>query len=133
MKQRLFLEGKDDVMKQEVFNARASYWMPIRDDIESWVREEWERFEEEKPEWFTDHWKELVRDYMIPGKGGSFRESGGEAEAEAELAVLRRRSTKGKRGSKVVPAGVDGGEKDATVFNEEKFKRQMKRKGSMSL
>jgi hypothetical protein len=40
--------------------------MSIRDDVKAWTLENWERWEEEKPEWFSDAWKAKIDDDMIP-------------------------------------------------------------------
>ena len=61
-------------------------WLSIRDDVKTWTLENWERWEEEKPEFFNDAWKANVDDDMIPP--ASLRRLNGGASA-------RRRSSLG--------------------------------------
>ena len=39
---------------------------PSREDVKAWTLENWERWEEEKLEFFNDAWKASVDDDMIP-------------------------------------------------------------------
>jgi hypothetical protein len=34
--------------------------------VKAWTLENWEKWEEEKPEWYNDAWKSKVEDDMIP-------------------------------------------------------------------
>jgi hypothetical protein len=61
---KFFRDG--DECKKEVFGYNAKLWLPIRDDVKAWTMENWERWEEEKPEWFTDAFKARTDDDMIP-------------------------------------------------------------------
>jgi hypothetical protein len=75
--------------------------------VKSWTVENWERWEEEEPEWFNDAWKAGVDDDMIPP--GSLRKmnAGGSA---------RRRSSLGDilgGGARVAPE--EGGEEQAVT------------------
>lgn len=118
---RNFLEG-NDVMKADVFTNNHVHWAPIESKVERWVMEGWAVWEEEKPEWFSDRWKELVPVYMILAKGEIGLGMGGE-DGEDEVEEERRK-TKSKK-SKVEPEG--GG-----AFDVEDFKRKMKRRGSIN-
>lgn len=66
---RLFLDGTD-VMKADVFSNSEAHWGPIRDEVETWVKDGWTIWEEEWPEWFTGSWKLSVPEHMIPLKKG---------------------------------------------------------------
>ena len=65
---RLFLDGHNDLMKAEVLTANKTHWSPISEKIEAWVKEGWSRWEENKPDWFTDTWKSIVPKDMKPFK-----------------------------------------------------------------
>jgi len=62
----LFSEGKTDAAKSIVFIAKKSLWAGIKDDVKAWCLENWERWEEEKPEWFNEMFQGAVDDDMIP-------------------------------------------------------------------
>jgi hypothetical protein len=72
-----------------LFNSqRRAIWMKeIGEDVKEWTLGNWSRWEEEKPDWFTDEIKATVDDSMIPAKALASlnRRAGGE----------RRRSTLG--------------------------------------
>jgi hypothetical protein len=69
--------------------------------VKSWTVENWERWEEEEPEWFNDAWKAGVDDDMILPESLRRLNGGGNE---------RRRSSLGDvlRGARVVPTA--GGE-----------------------
>ena len=62
----LFLEGRHDSTKRRVLVHNKRHWAAIRDDVKAWTLENWERWEEEKPEFFNDAFKATVDDDMIP-------------------------------------------------------------------
>jgi hypothetical protein len=63
--QSKFLREGDE-NKKEVFGYNKKQWLPIREDVKAWTMENWERWEEEKPEFFNDAFKASVDDDMIP-------------------------------------------------------------------
>ena len=111
-----FLHGKSDAIKFEVMGSSRHHWVPIEDKVRKWVEENWARWEEEKPEWFTDQMKATVPVEFIPTSGEarrreSVRRASVDAEAEGGLggglrASIRRASVgsvvEGKP-SRVVP------------------------------
>ena len=145
MKRRVFLEGTD-VMKAEIFASNKGYRKPIDDKVATWVREGWATWEEEKPEWFTDRWKESVPKYMRPAKKERFyrgdkiaaeNEGGNEALTVGEgdeqkgrrrNSILELISGQAPLPSKVMPVGVIEKELD-----EEHFMREMNRRGMMTM
>ena len=112
-----FLEGENDAMKFEVFSYSRHQWVSIEGEIKKWVELNWAKWEEEKPDWFTDVWKARVPVEFIPGAGGarrreSVRRASVDAEAEGGLAdafraSVRRASVGGADGGDIV--GVRGG------------------------
>ncbi|GMI32162.1 hypothetical protein TeGR_g11318 [Tetraparma gracilis] len=83
--QSKFLREGDE-NKKAVFKYNKKQWKSIRDDVKAWTMENWERWEEEKPEWFNDAWKAGVDDDMIPPASLGALNGGG---------VERRRSSLG--------------------------------------
>jgi hypothetical protein len=105
----MFLDGTDDRQKIRALRKNKKLWLSIRDDVKAWTMENWERWEEEKPEWFNDAWKAGVDDSMIPP--ASLRKlNGGGSE--------RRRSSLGDIlgvGARVAPIAPVGGGKAEPV------------------
>ena len=62
---RLFLNGEEDDVRSRVFKNNKKHWLHIEDQIEEWVRTNWDRWLEEKPEWFTERWRKKGELRMI--------------------------------------------------------------------
>ena len=128
MTRRNFLEG-DEVMKAEVFDNNKFHWSPIRDKVAAWVKEGWATWEEEKPDWFTDRWRDSVPEDMIPMKSNtaSEREKDESGRAGEQERKGRRKSISqilgGAKTPKVSPE--DGVEEK---LDEDEFVRQLKRR-----
>jgi hypothetical protein len=93
----LFLEGERDITKIIPIGFNKKRWLPIRDDVKAWTLENWERWEEEKPTWFTDAWKRNLDDDMIPAESLRRMNDGG---------IVRSRSSFGNVlgvGARVAP------------------------------
>ena len=100
--QSYFVSGQTDEVKKRIFEHNKKQWLSIRPDVKEWTMENWERWEEEKPTWFTDAWKADVDDDMIPP--ASLRKLNGGGSA-------RRRSSLGDVlgvGARVAPVGGGG-------------------------
>jgi hypothetical protein len=112
-----FLEGESDAIKILVFECSRHHWVSIEGEIKKWVQLNWAKWEEEKPDWFTDVMKALVPVDFIPADGDarkreSFRRASVDAEAEGGLAAslrasIRRASLGGAYGGNII--GVGGG------------------------
>ena len=115
-----FLQGQDDEVMYEVMTYTRHHWVSIEDKVRKWVLENWARWEEEKPEWFTDQMKAKVPVEFIPTTGEarrreSVRRASLDAEAEGGLggalrASIRRASvgtTLGGDVARVVPIKED--------------------------
>ena len=61
-----FVDGTTDEKKMRTLLSNKKQWLSIRDDVKAWTLENWERWEEEKPAWFSDAWKAGLDDDMIP-------------------------------------------------------------------
>ena len=82
-----FLKGENDEIRIKVLEDNVDLWKDIEDEVKRWTLSNWSRWEVEKPEWFTEAFKEGVPDDMIP---------------EEALAELNRKSAGGvRRRSKV--------------------------------
>jgi hypothetical protein len=112
-----FIEGESDAIKIKVFGISRHHWISIEEEIKKWVKLNWAKWEEEKPEWFTDVRKAMVPVDFIPADGDarrreSVRRASVDAEAEGDLAgslraSIRRASVGGADGGVII--GVGGG------------------------
>jgi hypothetical protein len=112
-----FLEGKSEAIKFSVFKRSKHHWVSIEGEIKKWVGLNWTKWEEEQPEWLTDHLKAKVPVDFIPGDGDarrreSVRRASVDAETEGGLAgafraSIRRASVGGANGGDII--GVGGG------------------------
>ena len=92
-----FLEGESDKMKFETLKRSRHHWVSIEGEVKKWVELNWAKWEEEKPEWFTDVWKAKVPVELIPAdedarRRESVRRASVDAEAEGGLAGALRAS-----------------------------------------
>jgi hypothetical protein len=112
-----FLEGESDKIKFKVLENSRHQWVSIEGEIKKWVELNWAKWEEEKPDWFTDFMKAKVPVDFIPADGDarrreSVRRASVDAEAEGGLAgalraSLRRASVGGADGGDII--GIGGG------------------------
>jgi hypothetical protein len=107
-----FLEGEIDKVKFLVLTRSRHHWVSIEGEIKEWVKSNWAKWEEEKPEWFTDVMKALVPVEFIPADGHarrreSVRRASVDAEAEGGLAGAFRVSVR-----RASIGGTDGGERN---------------------
>ena len=80
-----FLDNDDDGAKSIIFKRSPVLWSQIEGQVKAWTLAKWSEWEEQKPEWFTEAFKESVPDEMIPksalkemnkkAKGGNRRRS----------------------------------------------------------
>ncbi|GMI54966.1 hypothetical protein TeGR_g10898 [Tetraparma gracilis] len=64
-----WLEGADDEARGNIFSINEALWVEIRDDVQKWCLDNWWRWEEEQPAFFTYQWKCSIPDDMIPAEG----------------------------------------------------------------
>jgi hypothetical protein len=61
-----FRGGDDSTKAKYTFKYSKHHWISIEDDVKTWVIENWEKWEEEKPDWFDDNMKKRVPIEYIP-------------------------------------------------------------------
>jgi hypothetical protein len=109
LKTQLFRDSADDAIKADtIFNNSKHHWESIEEQVRAWVETNWERWEEEKPEWFDEAIRARVPVEYIPGAGDarrreSVRRASIDAEAEGGLAVAVRASIR-----RISVGGADG-------------------------
>jgi hypothetical protein len=113
-----FSNSNNDKKKaRAIFGNSKHYWKSIEEDVKAWVQANWERWEDEKPEWFDDAIRAKVPVEYIPEsrdsrRRESVRRASVDAEAEGGLAAalsrsFRRASVGGADGGDII--GVGGG------------------------
>jgi len=80
-----FLKGGEDGVRKSTMGHNKKQWREIRGDVKEWALENWWRWEEERPAWFTEAWIAKVPPDMIPEEA--------EAEAKGFRESARRRSS----------------------------------------
>ena len=63
---KAFREAMTDKIKMNVMKLHPSYYKSIRGEVEQWVRDNYNTWDEEKPEWFTERVKQRIPEDMIP-------------------------------------------------------------------
>jgi hypothetical protein len=106
-----FREAQDDGKKgYAVLTNSKKHWRSIEGEVKAWVEANWDRWEEEKPEWFDEAMRARVPVEYIPESGDarkreSVRRASVDAEAEGGLAGALRASMR-----KASVGGADGGD-----------------------
>jgi hypothetical protein len=113
--------GASDQAKMSIHEKNHKKWRSIRADVKAWTHDNWARFEEEQPAWFSPDFVARIDDEMIPrdalvrlnrAAGGQRRRSsvgGSLREAAASTASARERGrARDRGGARVAPAaGAD--------------------------
>jgi hypothetical protein len=114
-----FREGADDVKAIFTFHRSKHHWKSIEEEVKAWVEVNWDRWEEEKPDWLDDATRAGVPVDYIPESGDARRRESVrrasvsvDAEAEGGLAGAVRASISGASVGGAVGGdfiGVEGG------------------------
>jgi hypothetical protein len=78
--QSYFIRGREDETKQKVFHYNKRKWKAIEPQVKEWVGRGWMRWERDKPDWFTDHWKASVPVPWVPTEGKADHKRAKESE-----------------------------------------------------
>ena len=62
----LFHSGSNDALKIVIFEFHPSYYANIREELKVWVGDNWNRWNEEKEEWFTSKVISNIPNEFIP-------------------------------------------------------------------
>jgi hypothetical protein len=126
-----FLERKSDAKMFLVFEHSRHQWVSIEGEVKKWVESNWAKWEEEKPEWFTDVRKAMVPVDFIPADGDarrreSVRRASVDAEAESGLAgavraSIRRASVGSADGGDIIGEGGGRGKVSSVVPMEDRM------------
>jgi hypothetical protein len=116
-----FLKGDTDAKRVKPLRLNEKKWRKIRPQMKAFVLANWERWEEEEPEFFTEVWKSRVPDNMLPPD--EMRKQKAAGGGQRRKSSLVGGSVRERRGSAtVVPfnEGVDvvGNDDDGAVVVE---------------
>ena len=109
-------EAESDEMRFEIFGHHPSFYDSINEELMIWMNENWEKWEENKPEWFTADAIASVPADMLPvtvleamgGKDGRRKSIDAMKKENKELSK-RKQSVRGAD-LKIIPGVVEGGE-----------------------
>ena len=59
----VFEAGRDNAAA-DIFSKNRRLWKGIEVDLSEWIKERWETWEEEKPDWYTSKWQRKVPEEM---------------------------------------------------------------------
>ena len=100
---KYFQDGETDDVKFKVFNHHRSFYESIEEELKTWLEENWERWEEEKEDWFNAVAISTVPSDLLPKKALS--DMGGVAGRKAS--IVKMKDEKGKVGRESVRRGSD--------------------------
>ena len=93
-----FVSAEDDAERSLIFTKNMRLWSEIREDVQQWVRENWWRWEDERPAWFSDRIKGLVPPEMVPEEDDVEREKRRQRRANREERKKKKRMERRKEG-----------------------------------
>jgi hypothetical protein len=112
-----FKEGNEVAKVDAALDTSKHHWKSIEEEVKAWVEANWDRWEEEKPNWFNEAMRARVPLEYIPGaedarRRESVRRASVDVEAEGGIAgafraSVRRASVGGAVGGDNI--GVGGG------------------------
>jgi hypothetical protein len=106
----------EDANKAIVFTSNRKQWSAIEGDVKDWVQSNWERWEDEQPDWFTEAWKSNIDDDWLSAEELKRQNiaGGGQRRRSSLLGGLQPEGGRERRGSAtVVPAVVVSAEDEA--------------------
>jgi hypothetical protein len=62
------IDKSDEAQRSKIFDVHPDYRCEIEGEIRAWTLANWERWETQKPVWFTENWIESVSNDCIPFK-----------------------------------------------------------------
>ena len=64
--ERFCNEGNSDEMRIEIVRKNRRHWEPIRPQVKEFIAENWDKWNEEQPDWFTEVFKSSIDDDLLP-------------------------------------------------------------------
>ena len=91
-----FLKSESDYVKFRVFTHHRSYYLRIYKELKVWLDENWEKWEEDKPDWFDAYMIGLVPSELLPAK--TLQKFGGERGRKKSIAMMAKAEEKEMEG-----------------------------------
>jgi hypothetical protein len=96
-----FLKGDTDAKRVKPLRLNKHMWKKIEPQVKDFVLTNWDKWEEEKPEWFTEAWKSRLDDSWLSeaelwrqvNEGGGQRRRSSLAEIMGAVAAQGRRAS----------------------------------------
>jgi hypothetical protein len=115
-----FLKGDTDAKRVKPLRLNKNKWKKIRPQMKEFVLDNWERWEGEQPEWFTQVWKASIDDDMLPA--AELRKQklvgGGQWRRSSLGGLLVGGARDGRESATVVPKVVADVEGDEEEFHD---------------
>jgi hypothetical protein len=105
LSESMFLDNTEDDLRVNIFTDNIMLWSRIEEDVREWTMENWERWDQEKPAWFTGVVIASVPDDFIPPKFLA-RMGGARQRRGSAVKDFHRPSVYGQGGSVVAVAGL---------------------------
>jgi hypothetical protein len=90
-----FKDAKSDLARFDIFLNHETYFDSIKVEVKEWVHENWETWNDEQPDWFTDRVRASVPEHLIPSivaddesKKGGTTSNGRTARRRSSLSML---------------------------------------------
>jgi hypothetical protein len=112
--QKFFTHGTTDDVKAEVFGCNRNMWRAIEGDMKDWVQTNWEQWEDEQPQWFSEYFKASVdEEWLTPEELRRQKRLGGgqRRRSSAFVGLIGEGGRERRMSATVVP--VDCAEEDA--------------------
>jgi len=84
-------KSQDESVKAGLFKKNKKVWREIKGEVSEWVGENWWRWKEERPEWFTASWVQRVPAEMIPADDDEVRRELGDAGGRRRSWIRQRK------------------------------------------
>jgi hypothetical protein len=88
---KAFRDATTDQIKMNILKLHPSYYKSIRGEVEKWVRDNYETWNDEQPEWFTERVRQRIPKDMIPKKKDQAKKK--HTKKKVEEGKGRRRSS----------------------------------------
>ena len=100
---KIFCESTDDIEKMSVFKKKKSYFQGFEEAVREYVAQNYYRFEEEKPEWWTETMRARIPDDMLSAAAllEEQKKGGGKRRRSSFMEVM---GLEGSGFAEVVPA-----------------------------
>ena len=104
--------------KADMFTINKRKWERVEDVAKEWIQDNWFRWEEESPAWFTEAWKSNIPDdWLTPEELSRQKLAGGGQRRRSSVGEMLGGSVRERRGRatvapEVAVTGAEGDEEE---------------------